>query len=184
MVEAFDPAGNPRGARSRARLLSLLREHPRPLERTSYDPGHVTASGLVLSPDGSSVLLILHRRLGRWLQPGGHLEQGDPDIAAAARREVREETGLDVDPTVPPVLVGVDVHEIPPAGGEPAHLHHDLAFRFVVRPGQPVSATEVVDAAWFAVERLGDVAADEALRRATERARTTLRPSGPPSNAG
>ena len=94
IVDAFDPAGNPRATWSRARLLSLLREHPRPLERTSYDPGHVTASGLVLSPDGSSVLLVLHRRLGRWLQPGGHLEPGDPDIAAAARREVREETGL------------------------------------------------------------------------------------------
>jgi 8-oxo-dGTP pyrophosphatase MutT (NUDIX family) len=184
MVAAFDPAGSSRTAWSRTRLLSLLEEHPRPLDRTSYDPGHVTASGLVVSSDGSSVLLVLHRRLGRWLQPGGHLEPTDADIVAAARREVREETGIEVDPTVPPILVAVDVHEIPPARGEPAHLHHDLVFRFAAEPCQTAPSTEVVDAVWFAMERLDEAGVDDALRRAAERARTTLRPPGPPSTAG
>jgi 8-oxo-dGTP pyrophosphatase MutT (NUDIX family) len=161
-------------------VLALLEAHPRPLERVSFEPGHVTASALVLTPDGSSVLLVLHRRLGRWLQPGGHLEATDPDIVAAARRELREETGIDPDPAVPPLLVGVDVHEIPAARGEPAHLHHDLIFRFVAVRRPAASSTEAADAAWFAVDRLDDAGADQALRRAVSRARATLRRPGPP----
>jgi 8-oxo-dGTP pyrophosphatase MutT (NUDIX family) len=57
-------------------------------------PGHFTASAFVLHPSGEALLLILHRKLGMWLQPGGHLESSDVDHLGAARREVAEETGV------------------------------------------------------------------------------------------
>ena len=57
-------------------------------------PGHVTASALVLDHTGTHALLTLHPRFGRWLQLGGHCEDGDPDIAAAALREASEESGI------------------------------------------------------------------------------------------
>jgi 8-oxo-dGTP pyrophosphatase MutT (NUDIX family) len=65
---------------------ALLSRHAR--------PSHVTASAVVLTPDGASTCLVLHRRMGLWVQPGGHLEAGDTSLAGAAAREVREETGL------------------------------------------------------------------------------------------
>jgi 8-oxo-dGTP pyrophosphatase MutT (NUDIX family) len=170
-VQAFDPAGNRRATQSRERILALLRAHPHPFARTSYDPGHITASGVVLSTDRTALLLVFHRRLGRWLQPGGHLEPDDDEVAAAARREIIEETKIVPDPAVPPLLVGVDVHEIPPAQGEPAHCHHDLVYRFAAPRHAPSPSSEVSQAVWYPIDRLGDAGADEPLLRAVARAR-------------
>src|SRR3954462_7387605 len=66
-------------------------------------PGHVTGSALVLDHTGSRALLTLHPRFGRWLQRGGHCEQGDADVVAAALREATEESGIEdlrIDPTL------------------------------------------------------------------------------------
>ena len=48
--------------------------------RSEFDPGHFTASAFVVSPDGTKVLLVEHARLGRWLQPGGHIEADDRTV--------------------------------------------------------------------------------------------------------
>ena len=64
-----------------------------PFSRRRFDPGHFTASAFVLSPDGGSIVMIRHRRLDRWLQPGGHVEAHDRDVKEAARREAIEEAG-------------------------------------------------------------------------------------------
>ena len=78
-VESFSPAGE-REARSRRQTLELLQGTETPFDRNHYVPGHITASGLVLSPNGNSVLLVFHRRLQAWLQPGGHVDKSDPDV--------------------------------------------------------------------------------------------------------
>ena len=78
----------------RGQMLDLIENHGDPFSRSRFDPGHFTVSALVLPPDGSSLLMIFHTKLGRWLQPGGHVEPSDADLQAAARREVVEETGL------------------------------------------------------------------------------------------
>ena len=176
-VERYDPMGDRRALESRAATLALLDTQPWPGGRARFDPGHVTASGLVLSPDRSAVLLVFHERLGRWLQPGGHLEATDETIVGAARREVYEETGVSVDEEVGPVLVRVDVHEIPPARGEPRHYHHDLMFHFVAadEAHAPVPVGEKV--AWCLLDRLADLGADAPLLQAVARARR-LRRSG------
>jgi 8-oxo-dGTP pyrophosphatase MutT (NUDIX family) len=159
-VSQFDPGPGDRARRSRDATLRLLETVRQPFSRTTFDPGHVTASGIVLSPAGDRSLLVFHARLGRWLQPGGHVEPQDRDLAETARREVLEETGIRLDERVAPALVGIDVHEIPAARGEPLHLHHDLAFRLLATdPDQPVA-------------RLADWGADEPLRLAVERARS------------
>jgi 8-oxo-dGTP pyrophosphatase MutT (NUDIX family) len=116
-----------------------------------------------------AVLIIWHERLQRWLQPGGHVEAGDPDPLGAARREVLEETGVDVS-NVPAVLAGVDVHQIPAARGEPAHWHHDLVFGFRMATSGPTVMGEA-RTAWRRVDELSAVGADAALRRAVARAR-------------
>ena len=107
-------------------ILHLLRYSERPFERDQYIPGHITATALVLSEVSDSVLLVHHKRLDRWLLPGGHVEPGDPDIFVAACREAVEETAVELTPGFTPYVAGFDVHGIPSNGKEPYHLHHDI----------------------------------------------------------
>jgi 8-oxo-dGTP pyrophosphatase MutT (NUDIX family) len=109
-------------------ILTLLEWSPAPFSRDQFTPGHITCTGLVIAPDGERVLLVHHRRLGRWLLPGGHVEPGDASAEDAARREVVEETGAVLLPAT--TFAGADVHGIPAKGSEPYHLHHDLLFGF------------------------------------------------------
>lgn len=169
LVAAFDAGGDARAQRSRDAVLALVEGTPDPVVRTQFVPGHVTASGLVLADDGDAVLLVYHTRLRRWLQPGGHLEPGDRSVVEAARREVAEETRVILEDGEG-VLVGVDVHDIPAAGGEPAHRHHDLMFRFV-SPRQPtLPGPGVLHAEWCPVHGLAQLGADPVLRAAVARA--------------
>src|SRR4051812_13856407 len=67
------------------------------------DDGHITASAVVMDADAERTLLIYHRKLSRWLQPGGHVEPSDVSLAEAALREATEETAIpgmrvDTDP--------------------------------------------------------------------------------------
>lgn len=102
------PGDGSRGAAAEA--LRLLEALPDPLTATA-DPTHVTAGAIVVGPRG--VLLHHHRRLERWLQPGGHLDAGE-EPPEAARRETVEETGLwPSHPARGPWLVDVDVHALP-----------------------------------------------------------------------
>ncbi len=167
LVEAFEPGSKDRAHASARRTARLLRDSVAPFSRTSFNPGHVTASAIVLSPDSKSVLLVYHERLGRWLQPGGHIEPTDPSVVDAARREVLEETGIALTDSHPP-LVSVDVHEIPAARGEPPHLHHDLMFRFQL--DTIVQPTGKVQAVWCSLSELDAYGIDGPLVRALARA--------------
>jgi 8-oxo-dGTP pyrophosphatase MutT (NUDIX family) len=128
VVRQFSDPSDGQALKSFELILMLLDQSPDPFSRDQYTPGHITASGLVLSPDRSSILILHHRRLDRWLLPGGHVEPIDPTVEAAAAREVLEETGVAVTDGL---LAGADVHGIPPKRGEPYHLHHDLLFHFL-----------------------------------------------------
>ncbi|MFN7993506.1 MAG: NUDIX domain-containing protein [Bryobacteraceae bacterium] len=130
VVRRFNPSGDGSATKSRELTLLLLTESIAPFSRDQFTPGHITCTGLVLSPGRDLILLVLHRRLQRWLLPGGHVEVDDASIANAGRREVVEETGAILMPERFPLLVGVDVHGIPSRKYEPYHLHHDLIFRF------------------------------------------------------
>ena len=160
----------PANAPTVERMLELLRRAAAPFSRSSLDPGHFTASGFVLSPDGQRVLLVHHSKLARWLQPGGHVEPGDTDLAAAARREVIEETGVGLSGTHCGIL-DVDVHAIPARPKEGAHLHFDVRYAFVASDEVLSASPEVLGARWV---ELGGVAAltdEESVLRCIARLR-------------
>ena len=148
----------------------------KPFSRRQFQPGHFTASGFVLSVDGDQVLMILHSKLGRWLQPGGHVDSGDVDVLDAARREVAEETGL-VRPEVmvgSPILLDVDVHRIPanPRRDEPAHEHFDLRVLFRARSMDVRAGSDAVDARWVRLDAVQNLETDESVLRAVRKIRS------------
>lgn len=117
-------------------------------------PDHLTVGALVLSADHRQVLLTLHAKAGRWFQLGGHCEPGDPTLAAAARREAREESGID-GLELDPVPVHLDEHLVTFCGA-PGLVHHlDVRFLAVAPAGAtPVVSEESTDVRWWPVDAL------------------------------
>jgi 8-oxo-dGTP pyrophosphatase MutT (NUDIX family)/GNAT superfamily N-acetyltransferase len=138
---------SPVDERERASIEQFLLELTRLDEPFSEhaDATHVTASAIVVGVRG--VVLHKHKRLGLWLQPGGHIDPGEAPWRAAMR-EAQEETGLPVEPLAgppPPALVHVDVHP-----GPRGHTHLDLRYLLVaddVEPQPP--AGESPEVRWF-----------------------------------
>jgi 8-oxo-dGTP pyrophosphatase MutT (NUDIX family) len=116
--------------------------------------GHVTASAWILSPDGTSALLTHHKKLNRWLQLGGHMEDGDVSVQAAALREAREESGMHDLRLVHDSLFDVDAHLIPTRHNEPEHTHYDLRFLFQTQRLDVSISEESHDLAWIDLSTL------------------------------
>jgi len=144
----------------RVAMLRLAQELAEPLSRDEPS-AHFTASAFVIDEVCARTCLVEHAKLGRLLQPGGHVEPGDGSLEAAAIREAREETALDVDlhPTAPRPF-DVDVHEIPDRPGEPAHFHLDVRYLLIGR-GEPGPG-----AAWHSIGTSGDGSVDRLALKA------------------
>lgn len=170
---------DPEEARDVGRIRDFVRRHRDPFDRRIAE-GHLTGSALVVSAGGDRVLLVHHRKLHRWLQPGGHADPGETSGEAVALREAREETGIEglaLHPEAPRPL-DVDVHAIPAHGGEPAHEHLDLRYLVMAPEGAALvrSAEEASDLRWFAWDQLTAIDLDPGLRRALRKVRAiTLR---------
>lgn len=127
--------------------------------------GHVTASAWVLAPDMAAALLTHHKKLGRWLQPGGHVEEGDRSIRAAALREACEESGIATLEPIRDALFDVDVHIIPARNGEPEHFHFDMRFAFRALDRAFVVGAESNRLAWVDLARIPDYANERSILR-------------------
>lgn len=149
----------------RCGMLRLASELADPLSRREPS-AHFTASALVVDAGGTRTCLVQHAKLGRLLQPGGHIEDDDASVEEAALREAREETGLEVrlHPDAPRPL-DVDVHRIPERPGEPSHLHLDVRF-LVIGAGEPAEG-----AGWHALGTAGDESVDRLADKARRYAR-------------
>jgi 8-oxo-dGTP pyrophosphatase MutT (NUDIX family) len=158
-----------------ARMLELTRAETA-CERSHFEPGHFTASAFVLSPKRSELILIHHRKLGIWVQPGGHVEATDQDLESAARREVAEEVGLrELQPlTTSGALFDIDIHAIPARKDEPRHEHFDVRFAFVAATRDFERSEEVADARWVALEDVATVTTDRSVLRAVDKLRALL----------
>jgi len=150
----------------RARVLALCDAPADPLDRASL-PDHLTASAVVVAP-GRGALLLHHRKLGRWFQPGGHVD-GDGNLLAAACREAAEETGLvGLRPVLP--AVDLDVHDVPYPDGS-FHVHHDLRFLLLAETDvEEAHNDESTGAAWVTGDAdLDALDADASTRRLVHR---------------
>jgi 8-oxo-dGTP pyrophosphatase MutT (NUDIX family) len=167
------------------RVRALVAAHDNCFDRDCL-PGHITGSAWVLSPDRRRCLLLHHRKLNRWLQPGGHAD-GDRDVLRVAMREASEESGLPglfalgdgaLADNVP---LDVDVHTIPArrnAQGEitePAHEHHDLRFLLATDDEAPLVVTdESHDVRWCTPEEVEQLTQEESVLRLLRKSRESM----------
>lgn len=134
-----------------SRVVDLLTGSRSPFSRSSFQPGHITASCYIVDEQGR-LLLHHHRRLDRWLQMGGHVESNEWPRDAALR-EGCEESGLR-DLELVGGIIDVDVHPIPAGKGEPDHAHFDV--RYLARTRDPrsiaIDRAESNELAWVTLE--------------------------------
>ena len=168
-IAAYVPT-DPREQGFRARMLTLV-EQPAPCSRQSFTPGHLTASAFVLSPAGDAVLLIFHKKLEIWVQPGGHIEPDDVDLQSAARRELSEEVGLDLPADATGTIFDLDIHAIPARKSEPAHEHFDVRYLFRAPSLEFRASDEVAAAKWAPLDRIEQLTTDESVQRAVRKLR-------------
>ena len=138
--------------RLRTAYLTHLGQHPDGVAKAG-PPAHLTASCLVISPDGGHVLLTHHRRAQQWFQFGGHLEVDDASLYAAASREGREESGI-ASLTPEPAIVQLDRHDLSGDFGR-CRAHLDVRYAAVVdRSVTPAPSAESLDVAWWSTTAL------------------------------
>ncbi|MCH7719515.1 MAG: NUDIX hydrolase [Planctomycetes bacterium] len=150
--------------RAHGRIVEFIGTHADCFER-SLTVGHITGSAWLLDATGSKALLTHHRKLGKWLQLGGHAD-GDPDVLAVALRETTEESGLTDIRALSDEVFDVDVHRIRAHGDAPAHDHYDIRFLLQATSDDPIRISdESIDLRWFTHEEVPQLDTDESVLR-------------------
>lgn len=119
------------------RLLKQLKDNEFLDDRNNFH-GHIAGDAVIFSPDHQKILLIFHKRYGKWQQPGGHWDKGEEDPWLTAQREAAEETGISnlarvnlVPDYRIPLHIVTGMVPASTAKSEPRHWHHDFRYGFV-----------------------------------------------------
>jgi 8-oxo-dGTP pyrophosphatase MutT (NUDIX family) len=174
LLDRHQPAAGKEAADlERMRAFARALEQPFSREQAA---AHFTASAILVDAAHELTCLVHHRKLDKWLQPGGHFEPEDEgDLLHAAGREVLEETGCHAIP-IGPIPADVDIHVIPARGAAAEHLHLDLRIVMVAadRAQLRYDSAESHDAQWLDWATAERMAGDDALKRALRKARAIL----------
>lgn len=110
------------------RAAQFVRGHANCFDRHLLH-GHVTGSAWVLNPARTHTLMMHHRKLDLWLQPGGHAD-GDPDIVQVVLKETSEESGIPLSEIslMDENIFDVDIHTVFPSEHDHKHEHFDVRF--------------------------------------------------------
>lgn len=165
-LDAYAP-GDATEAAARERIRAYVRTTEEPFSRGTL-VGHLTGSAWVTNATATAAALVHHRKLDRWVQPGGHAESGDADLAATAAREACEELGVAPDALVlvSPAIYDLDVHPIPAHREVPAHVHYDVRYRFTLADDVALAPSAESHAArWVPLNALAEPEIDSSVRR-------------------
>jgi 8-oxo-dGTP pyrophosphatase MutT (NUDIX family) len=148
---------------ARREMLAFVDTHPDALHRSCVE-AHLTGSAIVIDDSRERTLLMLHAKIGKWLQPGGHAD-GEGHLGTVALTEALEETGIE-GLTLATPAVDCDVHVIPARPKEPEHRHLDLRYLVVAPPDAVVVGNhESHELRWVTMGELESLAQDRSLVR-------------------
>lgn len=133
--------------------------------------GHITGSCLLLSPEKEEVLITHHKKLGKWLQLGGHSD-GEANTLNVALREAQEESGImDVQPLSEEIF-SIDIHKIPARKEEPEHYHYDISFLLIAGNKDYEVSDESEDLRWVPIFPEKEIVYERTLQNMLTRLRT------------
>ncbi len=144
-------------------LIEFINANPDCFDRECV--GHVTGSVWLINHEETHVLLTHHKKLGIWLQLGGHAD-GDPHIPQVALKEAYEESGIDELEFVFPEIFDIDIHPIP----NKCVAHYDV--RYLIKAGPNATYTvshESHDLAWVSFDRIQEYTTHPSIMRMTEK---------------
>lgn len=148
----------------RKRFIEFVESHPECCERT-LAIGHVTGSAWITNRPRTRFLLTFHKKLGLWLQLGGHADS-ETDLLAVALREAREESGLSDITPVSDEIFDLDIHLIPDNHGAPQHYHYDVRFLCEADDTAPLAISdESYDLRWLSREEVAARTQEESILR-------------------
>ena len=150
-----------------SRLIQFIARHEDCALRSQLS-GHLTGAAWLVHPDQQQVLMLHHKKLDRWLQPGGHAD-GDLNLNRVALKEAEEESGLS-GLVAEPDIFDIDIHAIPERKDVPDHYHYDI--RYVVYAEDDTDApgnAESHQVAWVPYTDLLADDVEESIRRMAQK---------------
>ncbi|HHP7241348.1 MAG TPA: NUDIX hydrolase [Cyclobacteriaceae bacterium] len=158
------------------RFKDLLKKQ-NPHARNTF-PGHLTASAWVVNTKCDAVLLLLHTKLGRWLQPGGHAD-GELDLQKVSKKELVEETSVSSVVLLKGEIFDIDVHKIPANEKEPEHFHYDVRFLYQSTKNDVQNNHESKMVKWVPISEVSDYVNDEqSIMRMVDKTLLMLKSNG------
>ena len=161
-IRAFAPYSESESS-TKERFLDFAINNSDAFHRSNLK-GHFTASAFVVDRENAKILLIHHKKLDKWLQPGGHCD-GDENTLMVAIKEVQEETGVEITPDNQPII-DLDIHVIPERKGIPEHEHFDVRYIFESDSTSPlIQNHETVDLKWIDYDEVKKYTTEESVLR-------------------
>ncbi len=152
-------------------ILSFLQANKNPFSRKNQH-GHFTGSAWIVNPDKSKILMTHHKKIGKWLQLGGHADD-EEDLLKVSQREAKEESGLNNFVILSKEIFDMDIHEIPSIGSEPKHLHYDIRFLLEANPEESIIVSdESYDVAWIELDRIQQINSEDSIIRMVKKTKT------------
>lgn len=147
-----------------ARFITYLKNAKTFLGKTNSQ-GHITSSSWVVNKNKTKVLLTNHKKLDRWLQLGGHTEEGE-SLYESACREVAEESGIDRFLTVSKAIYDLDIHWIPKFKNTHGHYHYDVRYLFEADENLQITVSdESHDVKWVEVAHINAYTSSDSILR-------------------
>jgi 8-oxo-dGTP pyrophosphatase MutT (NUDIX family) len=149
--------------------IELVNAYPNFYDR-NLEIGHLTGSAWILNASRSKVILVHHRKLNHWFQPGGHAEASDFSIFDTAFREAKEETGLQSIQVLSENIFDIDIHSIPANAKMPEHLHFDIRFLLQADENELIQVSDESNAVqWFEMEEVKKITQSSSILRMVEK---------------
>ena len=149
-------------------MWQFILNHTNCFERSCLK-GHMTGSSWILDDSKKHCILMHHRKLDTWLQPGGHAD-GNPDLAAVALKEAFEESGIEGIQLLEPTIFDLDIHPIPQYKDTPAHFHYDVRYLCITPPGaMPVANAESHAIIWVPLSEVHRYSTARSILRLAEK---------------